>query len=107
MADCALRTARTTSRCSRGTWDPLLHPAARTDLAGVAPAHPVAVGYDVPRDEGEAYASRLARAGVPATPRRYDGLPHGFIRLHNLVDTADAALSDIAGVIRRACAGPT
>lgn len=51
--------------------DPLLHPAARTDLAGVAPAHLVTAGYDVLRDEGETDASRLAGAGVPATLRRY------------------------------------
>ena len=51
---------------------------------------------DVLRDEGEAYAAHLQAAGVPVTSRRITGLPHGFIRLHNLVDAADAALTDIA-----------
>ena len=53
------------------------------------------------RDEGEAYAARLAAAGVPVTARRIDSLPHGFIRLHNLVNAADTALSTIAADLAR------
>jgi acetyl esterase len=51
---------------------------------------------DVLRDEGEAYAAHLQAAGVSVTAHRIAGLPHGFIRLHNLVDAADAALTGIA-----------
>lgn len=80
-----------------------LHPAARTDLSGMPPAHVVTAEYDVLRDGGEAYARHLEAAGVPTTTRRYDGLPHGFIRMHNLVDTVDEALGDIAAIIARAC----
>lgn len=85
----------------------LLHPMARTDLSGLPPAHVVTAEYDVLRDEGEAYARRLSEAGVATTLRRYDGLTHGFIRLHNLVDAADAALTDMAAVLARACRAPT
>ena len=53
------------------------------------------------RDEGEAYAARLAAAGVPVTARRIDSLPHGFIRLHNLVNATDTALSTIAADLAR------
>lgn len=60
--------------------------------------------YDVLRDEGEAYARHLADAGVFVTLRRVDSLPHGFIRLHNLVDAADVALSAIAEAIAGCCA---
>ena len=84
-----------------------LHPNARADLAGLPAAHVVTAEYDVLRDEGEAYARRLTQAGVPATLRRYDGLPHGFVRMHNLVDTVDAALTDMAGIIREECTKPT
>jgi acetyl esterase len=83
--------------------DHLLHPAARADLSGLPLSHVVTAEYDVLRDEGEAYARALQQAGVPVTVRRYDGLTHGFIRLHNLVDAADAALSDMATVIAQAC----
>ena len=34
-------------------------------------------GCDVLRDEGEAYAGRLAAAGVTLDFRRYEGLHHG------------------------------
>ncbi len=84
--------------------EPRLYPAARTDLAGSPPALVLTAEYDVLRDEGERYARQLQQAGVATTLRRQDGLPHGFIRLHNLVDTADAALSDIAAAISRATA---
>ena len=54
----------------------------------------------------EAYARALADAGASVTTRRIDGLPHGFIRMHNLVDTADVALSAIAMDIATLCALP-
>ena len=81
----------------------LLHPMARPQLSGLPPAHVVTAEFDVLLDDGEGYARRLAEAGVPTTQRRYDGLPHGFIRLHNLVGAVDAALTDIAAVVGQAC----
>lgn len=83
--------------------DHRLNPLRRVDVAGLPPALVVTAEYDVLRDEGEAYARRLQAAGVPARLKRYDGLPHGFIRMHNLVDTVDAAVSEIADEIRDAC----
>jgi acetyl esterase len=60
--------------------------------------------YDVLRDEGERYAERLSQVGVPVIARRVDSLPHGFIRMHNLIDSADDALSAIATDIANICA---
>lgn len=63
--------------------DPALrsHPHAsplRADsLAGLPPAIVLTAGCDVLRDEGEAYAGRLAAAGVTLDFRRYEGLHHG------------------------------
>ncbi|MGH6859287.1 MAG: alpha/beta hydrolase fold domain-containing protein, partial [Phyllobacterium sp.] len=62
--------------------------------------------YDVLRSEGKAYANRLSDAGVPVVYQCYEGVTHGFIRLHNLVDVADRALTDISKFIIERCQCP-
>jgi acetyl esterase len=42
---------------------------------------------DVLRDEGEAYARKLSRAGVRVTSLRYNGTIHDFLLLNALADT--------------------
>ena len=39
------------------------------------------------RDEGEAYAAKLRRAGVPVTTVRYDGTIHAFMLLNSMSQT--------------------
>ena len=80
---------------------PAISPVRHTDLAGMPPALVITAEYDVLCDEGEAYARNLAAAGVPVVQRRVPGVTHGFIRLHNLFDVADAELSMISAAIRQ------
>ncbi|MGV9866688.1 alpha/beta hydrolase [Rhodococcus koreensis] len=59
--------------------NPRLSPIQAKDLSGLPPAVVTVAGFDPLRDEGTAYANRLADAGVPTRLLREDGLVHGFI----------------------------
>ena len=56
------------------------------------------------RDEGEAFAAKLRRAGVPVTTVRYDGTVHDFMMLNTLAGTnaARAAIAQATAVLRDA-----
>jgi acetyl esterase len=72
---------------------PLL--ATVEQLADLPPALVITDENDVLRDEGEAYAHKLIRAGVPVTAVRYLGTMHDFMMLDALADTP-AARSAVA-----------
>jgi acetyl esterase len=61
---------------------------------------------DVLRDEGERYARRLTKAGVPVKSVRHDGTIHDFVMLNALASTpaARSALALGTGELRAAFA---
>jgi len=79
------------------TNDPHVSPlrASLEALKGLPPALVVTDENDVLRQEGEAYAHKLAQAGVNVTAVRYLGTMHDFMMLNPLRDTP-AALSATA-----------
>jgi acetyl esterase len=81
---------------------PDISPLHADDLGGLPPALVMVAEHDVLRDEGAAYAAKLRAAGIAVDIRRYDGVTHGFIRLHNLFEIAREAVSDVAAAISRA-----
>ena len=69
--------------------------ASIDELEGLPPAMVVTDENDVLRDEGEAYAHKLASAGVPVTAVRYLGTIHDFMLL-NPIAGAPATRSALA-----------
>ncbi|MGA4538982.1 alpha/beta hydrolase [Uniformispora flossi] len=76
--------------------------ATLDELSGLPPAFVIVDENDVLRDEGEAYARRLAEAGVPTTSVRYNGTLHDFMMLNPVRDTqaTTAAVAQAAAVLR-------
>ena len=76
--------------------DPRVAPLHAPDLAGLPPALVVTASFDLLRDEGEAYADALRRAGVRVELWRVPGLGHGFVNMPGLSRRAREAMVDVA-----------
>lgn len=79
--------------------------AADEDFRGLPPAHFVLCGWDPLKDEGRAYADKLASYGVPVTIREHPGMVHGFMNLTAISNPVREAIHDCGVVIGRALGG--
>ena len=56
-------------------------PRLAADLSNLPPATVITAGFDPLRDDGTAYAGRLADAGNEVTHHNFDGMIHGFFNM--------------------------
>jgi cation diffusion facilitator CzcD-associated flavoprotein CzcO/acetyl esterase/lipase len=76
-------------------------PLRARSLAGLPPAVVLTAEHDPLRDEGEAYAERLAQDGVRVEHQRFQGQMHGFVMLGDLLPGSAAGLDFVARAIDR------
>ena len=81
---------------------PYVSPMRAASVTGLAPALVITAEYDPLRDEGEAYATKLAQAGVPVTQSRYPGMIHAFFRFTTVMDSARAAVAEVVAALQKA-----
>jgi len=81
-------------------------PLAAEDLAGLPRAVVVTAEFDVLQPEGEAYAEKLARAGVEVEHRRFTSQMHGFFTMVNSLPGAEAGLEYVCDHITAFLAMP-
>jgi acetyl esterase len=74
-------------------------PLRSPDLSRLPPAVILTAEHDVLRDEGELYATLLARVGVPVRHKRFTGQMHGFFTMTGELPGADAAMDFVAAGI--------
>jgi acetyl esterase len=76
--------------------DPYLFPLAARDLSGLPPTLVMTAEFDPLRDEGVAYARKLAEAGVTVEHKHAEDQMHGFL-LHGRVIARAGGLIDFVG----------
>jgi acetyl esterase len=85
--------------------EPWCSPLLADDHRGLPPAWIMTAEYDKLRGDGEAYASALAAAGVPATHVRLDGHIHPSFAFTRLLPSARAYQDQAIAALRSAFEG--
>ncbi|MEZ5843596.1 MAG: alpha/beta hydrolase [Hyphomicrobiaceae bacterium] len=81
--------------------DPRASPIRATSLAGLPPTFLLTAGLDPLRDEGLAYASRLAADNVETCYVSATGTIHGFLRMGKLIPATHDALAAAGAFLAR------
>ncbi len=76
--------------------DPYLFPVTATDLTGLPPTLIMTAEFDPLRDEGLAYAKKLASAGVVVEHVHAEDQMHGFLMMDRAVRRAGELIDELA-----------
>jgi acetyl esterase len=82
--------------------DPYISPVSAKSLKNLPPAFLVTDQDDPARDEGDAYARRLAEDGVRVKVSKYPKMIHNFFLMAGELDAGKKAIEEIAGALRSA-----
>jgi acetyl esterase len=91
---------RTYLREERDALDWRASPLRARDFSKLPAAYIITAGFDPLRDEGKAYAERLAQAGVAVTHECFEGQVHGFLVMGGAVAAAGHAIQRIGQMLR-------
>jgi acetyl esterase len=80
--------------------NPYASPARAKDLKNLPPAHIITASHDPLRDEGEAFAELLKKAGNKVKVKRYEGVVHGFVSLQAAIDQGKTATRELADELK-------
>lgn len=72
--------------------NPLMSPLLAEDVSGLPPAYICTADLDPLRDEGMAYAEKLAAAGVEVEFQNFHGVVHGFLNFRRLCKRQNSAM---------------
>ena len=84
---------------SHDSEDPYLFPLAAPDLSGLPPALVMTAEFDPLRDEGIAYAERLAAAGVAVEHLHAEDQMHGFLMVDRAIARAGELIDRLADAL--------
>ena len=76
-------------------------PLRVSSTANLPSAYVLVAEFDVLRDEGEAFARRLAEGGVDTVTCRWASMNHGFLKYTGVIREADTAMADACAWLKR------
>jgi acetyl esterase len=84
--------------------DPLASPLRAASLSGLPRATVITAEFDPLRDDGEAFAARLAAAGITTRLVRLPGMIHACIHMDGVAPAARRVFDEAASALRQAFA---